>query len=220
MKETDLYQPVKNFLEKQGYQVKGELQKCDVVARRKGEGLVVVELKLVLNLKLILQAIERLSIASFVYIAIPENTAFFQAKTNRKHTLQLLKMLGIGLLLVNLAKGKVFAAADPGEYKPKKNKRKQSKLLKEFQDLVGDPNQGGSASVGKKMTLYRQKALDIAQFLQEHGPTKASEIKSQLQEEKARQIMYNNVYGWFERLGNGIYSISSRGLREYKDWRP
>jgi len=33
MKETDLYQPVKTLLEDQGYTVKGEIGKCDVVGR-------------------------------------------------------------------------------------------------------------------------------------------------------------------------------------------
>jgi len=36
MKESDLYQPLKRFLELQGYDVKGEVQDCDVVAVRGG----------------------------------------------------------------------------------------------------------------------------------------------------------------------------------------
>jgi len=35
MLETDLYPPVKAFLEGQGYDVKGEVQDCDVVAIRR-----------------------------------------------------------------------------------------------------------------------------------------------------------------------------------------
>jgi len=34
MKETDLYEPVKVFLEKQGYEVKAEITDCDLVAIR------------------------------------------------------------------------------------------------------------------------------------------------------------------------------------------
>ena len=34
MKETDLYPPVKAFLEAQGYEVKGEVGDCDLVAVR------------------------------------------------------------------------------------------------------------------------------------------------------------------------------------------
>lgn len=49
MKETDLYPPVKRYLEGPGYTVKGEVDDCDVVAVRRGEEPVVVELKLTLN---------------------------------------------------------------------------------------------------------------------------------------------------------------------------
>ena len=58
MAETDLYRPVKQFLEAQGYVVKGEIGQCDVVAVRGDEGPVVVELKERLSLSLILQAVE------------------------------------------------------------------------------------------------------------------------------------------------------------------
>ena len=52
LKESDLYLPVKRFLESQGYEVKGEVGDCDVAATRGNEELVVVELKLSLNLEL------------------------------------------------------------------------------------------------------------------------------------------------------------------------
>ena len=47
MKESDLYLPLKRFLESQNYEVKGEVQDCDVVAVRGEEAPVVVELKLI-----------------------------------------------------------------------------------------------------------------------------------------------------------------------------
>ena len=34
MKESDLYPPLKEFLEDQNYEVKGEVQDCDVLAVR------------------------------------------------------------------------------------------------------------------------------------------------------------------------------------------
>ena len=45
MPEADLYGPIKRFLEAQGYEVKGEIGPCDVMAVRGDEGPVVVELK-------------------------------------------------------------------------------------------------------------------------------------------------------------------------------
>ena len=44
MKETDLYPPVKRFLEAQGYEVKAEVRGCDVTAVRGDEAPVIVEL--------------------------------------------------------------------------------------------------------------------------------------------------------------------------------
>jgi len=55
LRETDLYPPVKAFLEGQGYDVKGEVSDCDVVGVRDEDELVVVELKTAFNLPLILQ---------------------------------------------------------------------------------------------------------------------------------------------------------------------
>ena len=69
MAESDLYAPIKKFLERQGYEVKGEVEECDIVAVRGDEPPVVVELKLQLNLSLILQAVDRLGASDCVYIA-------------------------------------------------------------------------------------------------------------------------------------------------------
>ena len=56
--ETALYLPVKRFLEKLGFAVKGEVGGCDLVALSADDPPVVVigELKLSFNLELILQA--------------------------------------------------------------------------------------------------------------------------------------------------------------------
>ena len=59
--ETALYLPVKRFLEKLGFTVKGEIGGCDLVALSGDDPPVVVigELKLAFNLELILQAVDR-----------------------------------------------------------------------------------------------------------------------------------------------------------------
>ena len=44
MRERSLYPPVKSFLEAQGYEVKGEVNGCDLVAIRGEEAPVIVEL--------------------------------------------------------------------------------------------------------------------------------------------------------------------------------
>ena len=68
--ETDLYPPIKTFLEGQGYAVKGEIGRCDVVAVRGDEDPVVVEMKTRFSLDLVFQAVERFSLTDRVYVAI------------------------------------------------------------------------------------------------------------------------------------------------------
>ena len=103
MRETDLYAPIKAFLEGQGYEVKAEIDGCDVVARREDEPLVVVELKVTLNLELILQAIDRQKASDAVYIAVPDDRRT-KSRTllhrSHKGVLRLVKLLGLGLLVV------------------------------------------------------------------------------------------------------------------------
>ena len=73
--EAALYAPVKCFLEARGYEVKGEVCGCDLVARhvddRGDEKPVIVELKLRFTLALLLQGIDRLAISERVYVAVP-----------------------------------------------------------------------------------------------------------------------------------------------------
>ena len=84
---------------------------------------------------------------------------------------------------------------------------------------VGDPNLGGTEKRKGIMTAYRQRALAIAQFLQKQGPAKASNVAQTLGEPKARDILYRNVYGWFDRISLGVYELSPRGKREIPLWR-
>lgn len=211
MIEADLYPPLKAFLECQGYEVKGEVGDCDVVARRDDE-IVVVELKRTLTLKLVLQAVDRLALSEVVYLCVPASAPGL--KSDRKSMLKLLRMLGLGLVVVELdvADGLVEVMLDPGEYRPKINKRRQTRLLGEFAHRVGDPTKGGTR--GQKMTVFRQRALRLAAYLREAGPTKASVLAAELDDPKARGLLYRDVYGWFERPENGIYALSPRGERE------
>ena len=51
-KETDLYEPIRAFLEEEGYQVQAEVKNCDIAAVKDGQ-LVIVELKKAFSLKLV-----------------------------------------------------------------------------------------------------------------------------------------------------------------------
>jgi len=218
LSESDLYPPVKGFLESQGYEVKGEVGDCDVAAVRGHEDLVVVELKLSLNLELVLQAVERLAITSKVYVGVPVSNN--NLRKRRRQTVKLLRMLGIGLLVIDpdVKRNGVDVVLDPGEYRPKRSRRRRELLLGEFVRRVGDPNLGGASVRKGIMTAYRQRALEIALFLQVNGPTKASKVADAIGDPKARNILYRDVYGWFNRPSNGIYMLSARGDQEVSLW--
>lgn len=219
IRESDLYLPLKRFLEAQGYEVKGEVQDCDVVAVRGGEAPVVVELKLSLNLDLVLQGVDRLALTPKVYVGVPAKNPTL--KRRRRQVVKLLKMLGLGLVVIDPGRKNVpvEVLVDPSEYRPRKSKFRQERLLGELVKRVGDPNLGGADKRQGVMTAYRQRALAMARFLEQHGPTKASEIAKALGEPKARDILYRDVYGWFDRVGRGVYGISPRGKREVPRWQ-
>lgn len=219
MKESDLYPPVKRFLEAQGFEVKSEIHHCDVLAIRGEEAPVVVELKLRVNLEVILQAVDRLAVTDTVYMGVPSTCAAL--KSQRKRIIRLVKMLGLGLLSIepDAEIGAVDVLCDPKAYRPRAIKPRRDRLLGEFLQRVGDPNRGGSAMRRGIMTAYRQKALAIARFLKTNGPTKASVVASSLPEPKARDVLYRNVYGWFERASQGIYDLSPRGREEIELWQ-
>ena len=70
--ESSLYLPVKRFLEGLGFEVKGEVCGCDVVALNQGTPAAVVigELKLSFTLELVLQAVDRSAVCDEVWLAV------------------------------------------------------------------------------------------------------------------------------------------------------
>lgn len=116
--ETSLYAPVKRFLEEQGYEVRAEVHGCDLVAIR-GEEMVIVELKMTMNLALVLQGIERLKLTDLVYLAIPAPKRTQMGRW--PETVQLCRRVGLGLLTVTLyprAGSGVKVVADPNHTNP------------------------------------------------------------------------------------------------------
>lgn len=218
MKESDLYPPLKRFLESQGYQVKGEVRGCDVVAMRGQDPAVIVELKLLINLDVILQAVDRLALTPLVYIGIPERSTAL--KRRLKPLRKLLRMLGLGLLAINPrpGKGRTTVLLDPGAYRPRQSKHRTERLLGEFTRRIGDPNPGGMVTRNGILTVYRQRALAIARVLEARGPTKASDVAHETGDPGARSILYGDAYGWFDRMGGGVYSLSPRGVQELPAW--
>ena len=209
MRETALYQPIKKFLQARGYEVKAEIGPADVVAVRGKEPPVIVELKTAFSLALFHQAVERLAISDTVYVAVAwrKGRGFYKALLRNQ---KLCRRLGLGLITVRLSDGLVTVNLDPAPYAPRKSKRRQSQLLGEFTRREGDPNVGGTTR-RKIVTAYRQDALRCARWLAENGPTKAALVARLTGVERARKIMADNHYGWFERVTTGVYALASDG---------
>ncbi len=209
-REEDLYEPVKAFLEGQGYAVKAEVRGCDLVARRGEEPPVIVELKKTFNLALLLQGVDRLTLSEQVYLAFGAPARALTWRRDRKSVLKLCRRLGLGLLMVHPAENLVEPLLDPLPYQPRPNRKRQALLLKEFAQRVGDPNTGGQTR-RPIVTAYRQNALRCAALLGGNGPTKAAVVARDAGVTTAGSILQRDVYGWFQRVERGIYALSPKG---------
>ncbi|MFO1158380.1 MAG: DUF2161 family putative PD-(D/E)XK-type phosphodiesterase [Reyranellaceae bacterium] len=201
--ESDLYAPVKALLEGQGYVVKGEVQRCDVVGVRGEEPPVVVELKRTFGLALVLQGIDRLALSERVYLAVGK------WPKPMKGIKKLCRRLGLGLMVVE--EGRAEIALDPAPYQPRLDKRRTGRLLGEHARRVGDPNLGGSTMRLPLMTAYRQEALRCAGLLANNGPMAPKAMRAVADVPNAAKILRHDWYGWFERVERGLYAITPKG---------
>ncbi|MEL7100340.1 MAG: DUF2161 family putative PD-(D/E)XK-type phosphodiesterase [Pseudomonadota bacterium] len=209
MAETDLYPPVKAFLEAQGYVVKSEVGAADVVAVRGGEPPVIVELKLGFSLALVHQCVARLRVTDDVYMAVARGKGKRFLKAAKDMT-ALCRRLGLGLITVRLSDGLVQVHCDPGPYSPRKSKAREGALLAEFARRQGDPNAGGQVRSGL-ITAYRQDALRLALFLFEVGASKGADVAQATGVAGATRMMRDNHYGWFEKVETGVYGLTPAG---------
>lgn len=216
--EEELYAPIREYLQVQGYEVKGEVEHCDVTAI-KGDEVLVVEMKMNLNLDVILQAALRQRIADVVYIAVPKKSRAIRTK-RWKNICYLLRRLSIGLLLISVT-GKTITVEEALEPEPLNMKmskgssnKKKGFMLKEFHGRHGDYNTGGCTRK-KLVTAYREMAIHIAALLKFHGPLSIKQLKGMgTDEKKTGRILQNNHYKWFDRVSKGVYSLNERGIKE------
>ncbi len=214
-RESELYGPVKAMLQRQGYEVKGEVGKADLVARRADEEPLIVELKLRISLTLFHQAVARLALSDLVYIAVPR-PAGAQAKRTLKDTVALCRRLGLGFITVRVD-GVTEVLCDPGAPPPRRNRKGQARMLREFDRLRGDPNDGGATRYGI-VTGYRQDALHCAAYLAEHGPSRGAVVARAVGVAPATRIMAGNHYGWFVRVQKGVYTLTEEGRAGLVHW--
>ena len=211
--ETALYLPVKRFLENLGFTVKGEVGGCDLVALSGDNPPIVVigELKLSFNLELVLQAVDRAGACDEVWLAAKFSERGKGRESDARYR-NLCRRLGFGMLAVTKS-GAVEVIVSPTTV-PRRDLKRRSRLITEHRKRQGDPALGGSTRA-PIMTAYRQQALACASALL-HGPRKVRDLKPNIPD--APKILLHNVYGWFDRVERGIYSLTDSGRAALKRW--
>lgn len=204
--ETTLYAAVKGHLERLGYEAKGEICGCDIVAIRAGEPplLVITEMKMTFTLELVLQGVDRSAAADEIWLAVHVSR---RGRDRDRRVHKLCRMLGFGLLGVDPKRNAVEVLAEPAPYKPRPNLKRRARLSKEHLQRRGDPTSGGSTRK-PIMTAYRQQALACAEALRD-GVRQPRSLKAIAPD--AGRILLTNVYGWFERVERGSYGLTPSG---------
>ena len=207
LKETDMYGPLKEFLEKEGYIVHSEVEDIDVMAQRDDE-ICIVEMKTAFNLKLVYQLMERLKITDQVYAYVPLEKGGRWPKSY-KRMCRLLKHMRCGLMTLDQhMRRNVVVEFDPNDFIVRKNYQKKNRALKEFAGRSVDLNQGGS--VGKIVfTRYKEKAIRIAMYLLKRGASSTRDIREDLDIVDATIILVRNHMRWFDRVEKGVYQVTS-----------
>ena len=211
--ETTLYAPVKRYLERLGFTVKGEVCGCDLVALRGEEPPIVVigELKSAFSLELVLQGVNRTAACDEVWLAVRVTGRGGRVRDPRVH--KLCRFLGFGLLGV-LSTGSVEVLVEPKPWRPRQDPKRRARLVQEHRSRVGDPALGGSTKM-PIMTAYRQQALACAASLTS-GPRRTREIRSVVP--NASSILLRNFYGWFARIERGVYALTPQGASALARW--
>lgn len=214
IRESDLYEPVKEYLTGLGYAVHGEVKSLDVAAVREEE-LLVVELKKSFNLQLVYQSVKRQRTADKVYVAIPSPKKG-RFSSGWRDMCFLLRRLSLGLMIVYFHPPRpcvqIIFHPEPFDMGKSKtiNKSKRNAIKEEISGRTGNYNTGG-VNKEKIMTAYKQNAIFIACCMHKLGPLSPKQLKSLGTGEKTLSILSKNFYGWFEKVSRGKYQLSDEG---------
>jgi len=78
-------------------------------------------------------------------------------------------------------------------------------------------NEAGSTR-RKIVTAYRENAVQIGCCLEALGPLTPGELRKMDTGAKTASILAKNFYGWFERVGPGLYALTGRGAAEIQQY--
>lgn len=219
--ETDLYRPIREYLEALGYQVQGEVNGCDLVAVKEDE-LIVVELKTTFNLKLLTQAVKRQRAAESVYVAVPYPKGGKRTAAWGDMCL-LLRRLELGLITVALSKsgGRVEVHFHPQSFDRlrslRANKRARRSIIRETAGRSGHYNTGGTNRTSL-ITAYREQAIHIACCMMRFGDMSPAQLRKMGTSPKTPNILRDNHYGWFTRVSRGVYKLEDSAREFLKDY--
>ncbi len=202
--ESDLFSPVKALFEQNGYEVNGEVKGCDLAAV-KGDILAVCELKKSFNLKLVYQLMERKKLTSEVYAVIPTPKSFRAKHT--KSMLELLKKLGVGLVVVSPETMLAQVVVNPdgnSENPTKKRINTRKKIIAEVNGRLS--NNLGGINKTEIMTLYKENSLAALCYAENNEILKTRFLKKEIV-----NAVRSNYYEWFERVGRGEYVMTEKG---------
>src|SRR5207245_11314801 len=135
----------------------GEVGGCDLVGLSAANPPIVVigELKLVFNLELILQAVDRAGACDEVWLAAKMSSRGKGRESDARYR-NLCRRLGFGMLAVTTT-GDVEVLVKPPTTSPRRNPKKRSRLVAAHQRRKGDPALGGRTRA-PSVTAYRQHA--------------------------------------------------------------
>jgi len=218
-RETDLHDPVRRYLELNGYEVQGEVGRCDVVARR-GDDLVVVEMKLSPTMDLLIQATDRQRVTDSVYVAVP-GPLDLRRRSRWRGVRRVLRQLELGLIVVTFDgdddEPRVETVFHPIPYRRQKQGHRRRSVIREMEGRSGSYNRGGSTR-RKLLTAYRENAVRIAATLARLGPLAPRQLRAHGTGDKTGPILAANHYGWFERIERGVYDVTARGREEIQEY--
>lgn len=219
--EADLYEPIQYYFQSLGYEVQAEVNDCDVVAFKDDE-LIIIELKLNLNITLLMQAAKRQRYTSDVYIAIQRPKTSLRRRRWRD-LVHLVRRLELGLILISF-EGKtpsIDLVHKPMPFDRNRSMRQslrgREKILTEVRERRSNYNIGGSHQV-TTITAYKEKCIQIAFYLDYLGPMSAQDLQKLNTGERTYGILYNNYYKWFERVDRGVYDLTDLGKHEYQTY--
>jgi len=216
MRESDLYTPLKRWLEGQGYQVSAEVRGCDMVAQlpHSDDDPVILELKVRMSLDLITQGVRRQEISPSVYLVVPLHGSQARLRNSRS-VITLLRSLELGLIFVRFLRSgsRVEVRIHPEPAPRRSRPARRRAILREIDGRYAELNRAGQTSQEENFSAYRQRAIRVAALMRysaQHTLSPA-DLRALGAPDSVQEILSKNYYGWFDRVSRGSYRLNQAG---------